>query len=74
MTKTSEWGSFDEVGGGLAKLNLECIEMPKYDGLNDKLETEDLLIDQQQMFDLNVTSFQLYQLKTDINLDINLSK
>ena len=45
LSKTSELGSFDEVGGGLAKLNLECIEMPKYDKLNEKLETEDLLID-----------------------------
>ena len=39
LSKTSEWGSFDEVGGGLAKLNLDCIEMPKYDALNEQLET-----------------------------------
>jgi hypothetical protein len=45
LSKTSDLGSFDEVGVEIAKLNLECIEMPKYDKLNEKLETEDLLID-----------------------------
>jgi hypothetical protein len=45
LTKTSEWGTFEEIGGCLGKLSLECIEMPKYDGLNDKMETEELLID-----------------------------
>ena len=45
LSKTSELGSFNDVGSGLAKLNQECIEMPKYDKLSEKLETDDLLID-----------------------------
>jgi len=45
LSKISDWSSSDEVGGGLAKLNLECIEMPRYDKLNEKMDTEEILID-----------------------------
>ena len=45
LTKVSEWNAFDDMEKGLAKMSLQCIEMPKYDNLNETSNTKDLLKD-----------------------------